>query len=535
MSAEKTPSSERLFIGLDASTQGLKATVVDADLRSVGDFAVNYDLDLPEFRTDGGVHKHPDGLTVSAPALMWVQALDLLLDRMQSAAFPFGRVVAISGSGQQHGSVWLTAAAGAALQGLAPARSLGAQLRDAFALADSPIWMDASTRAQCAQREDALGGAQRVAEITGSRAYERFTGNQIAKVHQQQPGVYAQTDRIALVSSFMASLLIGAHAPIDVSDGSGMNLLDIRRRAWNQAALDCTAPDLARRLGDPAPAHAVAGRIHARHAARYGFPADCRVIVFSGDNPCSLAGMRLQEPGDIAISLGTSDTVFGALSEPRPSAAEGHIFASPVDPAGYMAMIVRQNGSLTREHVRELAGCGSWQAFGECVARSPAGNGGRIGIYIRTPEITPTIHQTGLHRFGPDGRPVASFGPAEEARALFEGQMLALRVHCGGIGLEPRQILATGGASVDRALLRIMADVFGVPVFTGDQANSAALGAAYRAVHGWRCAEAGAFVSFAAVTQPAAPFRQAAAPDRAAHAVYTGMLERFAALESKLL
>jgi xylulokinase len=76
--------------------------------------------------------------------------------------------------------------------------------------------------------------------------------------------------------------------------------------------------------------------------------------------------------------------------------------------------------------------------------------------------------------------------------------------------------------------------VFGVPVFVGDQANSAALGAAYRAVHGWRCAEDGRFVSYAEVMKPAAPFRKAADPDAAAHAVYTGMLDRFAQVESKL-
>jgi xylulokinase len=41
---------------------------------------------------------------------------------------------------------------------------------------NSPIWMDSSTTPQCRRLEEAMGGPQRVAEITGSRAYERFTG-----------------------------------------------------------------------------------------------------------------------------------------------------------------------------------------------------------------------------------------------------------------------------------------------------------------------------------------------------------------------
>ena len=43
---------------------------------------------------------------------------------------------------------------------------------------DSPVWMDSSTSAECRKLEEAVGGAQRLADITGSRAYERFTGNQ---------------------------------------------------------------------------------------------------------------------------------------------------------------------------------------------------------------------------------------------------------------------------------------------------------------------------------------------------------------------
>ena len=41
--------------------------------------------------------------------------------------------------------------------------------------------------------------------------------------------------------------------------------------------------------------------------------------------------------------------MFGILAKPKPSASEGHIFVSPVDPRSYMAMICYKNGSLTRE------------------------------------------------------------------------------------------------------------------------------------------------------------------------------------------
>lgn len=524
----------RLFLGLDSSTQGLKAVAVDESLRIVCEAGVKFDSDLPAYGTSGGVHHGADRLTVTAPPLMWVEALDLLFARLQEARFPFGAVAAISASGQQHGSVFWKKGAAAKLAGLRPDRSLRDQLADAFSVSESPVWMDSSTTAECRAREAALGGAQAVADVTGSRAYERFTGNQIAKVARLQPAAYAETERIGLVSSFVASLLAGRYAPIDWSDGSGMNLLDIRRKAWDLKSLDLTAPGLAERLGAPAASHTVVGPIASALAARVGFAPDCLVIASTGDNPSSLAGLALRKPGDIAISLGTSDTVFGTLTEPRPSGREGHIFVNPVDPAGYMAMICYKNGSLTREAVRRDVKAATWDAYGELVGQTAPGNGGRIGFYIREPEITPPILKTGTFRFGPDGQPVAAFTPAQEARAVLEGQFLSMRLHGSAIGLRPASLLATGGASVDKAVLRILSDVFGVPVFTGDVSNSAGLGAAYRALHGWSCAVAGGWVPFAEVV-PAMPGAvKAMDPDLASHQVYTQMLPRYAELEKRV-
>ena len=524
-----------LFLGLDSSTQSLSAVAVDDELGIVHRASVNFDLDLPAFETEDGARRHDDGLTVTSPPIMWVAAMDLLLARLREAGFAFERVAAVSGSGQQHGSVYLRVGAREALRKLKPDTPLRVQFSDLFAVEDSPIWMDSSTSKQCAERESALGGAQATAELTGSRAYERFTGNQIAKIFQENRNGYLGSERIQLVSSFVGSLLCGDYIPIDAADGAGMNLMDIREKTWAPAALECTAPGLRDKLGPIVASHTIVGTIHPYFVNLYGFDPECKIVAFSGDNPCSLAGLRLQEPGDIAISLGTSDTVFASLAEPSPSESEGHIFANPVHPDEYMALVCYKNGSLTREDIRDRCAGGAWESFSAALERSAPGNEARIGFYIKEPEITPPILETGTHRFDANDNPADAFEPDSDVRAVVEGQFLSMRLHSSNIGIQPRTILVTGGASENTQIVQTLCDVFGVPVYKAEVPDTAALGAAYRARHGWMCKRDGRFQPFAGVMADAPPFEKAASPNPAAHGTYTDMIDRYADLERRVI
>ena len=521
-----------LFLGLDLSTQALKAIIIDAAGRTRFEMAVNFDRDLPGFKTTGGVHRHADGLTVTAPALMWVAALDMLFKRLKSQGKCLERIAAISGSGQQHGSVYLRRGTAAVLNALDPEKNLSAQLAKAFSVEDSPVWMDASTAKECRKRDAALGGPQAAARLTGSRSYERFTGNQIAKIAEKFPKKYAATEQIALVSSFLASLLIGSYAPIDTADGSGMNLMNIFTKKWDKRALDCTGGGLAEKLGPLVAAHKPVGRINKYFTARYGFSPATVIIAFSGDNPNSLAALGLDRPGAIAVSLGTSDTIFGALSNPNPSATEGHIFANPIDPKGYMALVCWKNGSLTREFIRDSYARGAWPVFNRLLTKSPPGNGGLLGFYFKEPEITPPVLKPGIHLFDKNNNKAAMFALEQHVRAVLESQFLSMRLHSGNIGLKPKMIIATGGASVNIAVLRIMADVFGRNVYTIEKQNSAALGAALRALHGWKCLRAGKFIPFKAAVTFAEKPELKARPDPTRRGIYTALLPRYRKLEN---
>ena len=386
----------KLFLGLDSSTQSLSAVVIDYDSRKVVyDKSLNFDHALPQYQTQNGVLPNPEPLVKHGPPLMWADALDLLFAGMKKDGVVLGNLLAISGSGQQHGSVYLNHRAADALAGLNPAKPLVENLAGIFSRKTSPIWMDSSTAAECAEIRQALGGIKATAQKTGSDAFERFTGPQIRKFYKTEPDACAQTASIALVSSFMASLLAGKIVPIDHGDGAGMNLMDIRKKIWHPDALKATAPDLDRKLPPLAEPWKVVGAVSPYFVKKFGVNPDAQALVWSGDNPCSVIGLGLIKAGRVAISLGTSDTFFGSMKKCHTDAhGEGHVFGSP---AGYyMTLICFKNGSLAREKIREQYGIGDWNEFGKQLASTPPGNRGGILLPWFEPEMVPRVNQPAL-------------------------------------------------------------------------------------------------------------------------------------------
>ena len=456
--------------------------------------SVNFDEAFPEYGTSAGMDVK-DGGIVTTPVRLWLRALDQLFGELQATGH-LASVAAISCSGQQHGSVYWSDQGLRALEKMEGASGFGDALPDeAFAVLDSPIWADSSTTAECRAIEAAVAnGAAGVADLTGSRAYERFTGAQMLAVATRFPDAWTTTSRVSLVSSFCASLLTGAFVPMDYSDASGTLLMDLKRRTWSPAILSCSplAPlDLGTKLGgEPIPSHQIVGTVSGLLQQRWGFSAECAVAASSGDNPCAIAGLGLSRAGDLALSLGTSDTLLGvAPAADATPATEGHVMAHPTDPFAVFGMLCYKNGGAAREGVRD-ARCGeTWGSFDASLRAGRPGNNGILGLHLPLEEITPVIprvgswHVDGADRFIPTG----DLSDAEAVRAVVEGRFLSMRARGGAIGLRnARRLLATGGASQSKEVLQVAADVFNAPVLQADSPDAAAVGAARRAAHAHR-------------------------------------------------
>ena len=179
-------------LGFDSSTQSISAVIIDVDSgKLVADLGVNFG-EFSAFNCPNGFLPQSDDLVKHADPLVWLAGLEELLRRLKAEGINLANVNSISGSGQQHGTVYLNQ------KFLTPAKwdfsvGLVEMIRPMLSRATSPIWMDSSTSAECAEITAAAGGRPYVQTTTGSPAIERFSGPQIRKFFKQDPPAYENT------------------------------------------------------------------------------------------------------------------------------------------------------------------------------------------------------------------------------------------------------------------------------------------------------------------------------------------------------
>lgn len=479
---------KNFFLGLDCSTQSMSALIIEEEISSQGaasskiiyEVSSNFEAEFPHYGIKSGVLPSPDNPKVQCtPPQLWVEALDSVFHKMKADKIDLSAIKCIGVSGQQHASVYLNSSMKGILANLKENLSLIEQLEDGYSRKVSPIWMDSSTTSECSEIAESLGGNSKVVTKTGSFCFERFTGPQIRKFYKEDPGGYDNTESIALVSSFIPSILAGKIVSIDPGDGAGMNLMNISQKKWDEDALEATAPNLKSKLSPVTASDSIVGTLCPYFINKFGLSSSCQVIPGTGDNPSSLIGLGLVAPGSIGISLGTSDTLFAYMSKPHTdSKGESHVFGSPAD--NYMVLSCYKNGSLAREKIKEKYNL-TWEQFGELLESSEPGNQGKVLLPYFDTEIIPKVTTPGVKRFDLDPA-----NTSDNVRALIEAQMTSMAMHSEWLGDVPKKIFVTGGASSNKQILQVMADVFNATVYKQSSTNAAGMGAALRAHHAWR-------------------------------------------------
>lgn len=461
-----------LVIGVDSSTQSTKVEARDlATGVVVATGAARHPATAPPLS-----EQHPDAWWAAL-----VDAMEQLGDHRRGA-------LAISVAGQQHGLVLLDAA--------------GEPVRPA------KLWND-TTSAPQAERLVAQIGAARWAAATGSVPVAAFTVTKLAWVAEHEPEVLARATRVMLPHDYLTWRLCGEHVT-DRGDASGTGWFDASTDDYLHdlfgAATGSTWDGALPTVLGPTE---VAGSITAAAAAALGLPEGVIVGPGSGDNMAAALGLGLRS-GDVAISLGTSGTVF-AVSATATRDATGTVAGFASASGSFLPLVCTLNATKVTDTVARWLGTDAQGLASLALATADEPGEPTLVPYFdgeRTPNL-PDATGSFLGLTNTTTREQLALAAHDGVLCgLLDGMDALTEV---GASLDGRVFLV-GGGSRSAAYRQRAADLTGAPVTIPGTDETVATGAAAQAAAVFDREEPGAIaVRWAlGVGEVAEPRRQAA-------------------------
>jgi xylulokinase len=466
-----------LFLGVDVSTTGSKALLVDAAGAVVASATSPHSLQTPR-----------PLWSEQQPHEWWQAASRSIRDALEQADAAGDTVAAVGLTGQMHGLVLLD--------------EEGEPLRPAI------LWNDQRTAAQCDEIR-ARVGAERLIQLTGNDALTGLTAPKVLWVREHEPEVYARVRHILLPKDYVRYRLSDTLA-MDKADGSGTLLFDLRQRTWSAemlAALDIPPAWLPPTFEGPE----TTATVGAAAAQLTGLAPGTPIVAGGGDQAAQAVGVGAVRPGVLALTLGTSGVVFattdGPLIEPH---GRLHAFCHAVPGQWHlMGVMLSAAGSLQwyRDTLAPHASFAELLAEAEAV---PAGSDGLLFLPYLSGERTP--YADPLARGAWVGLTLRHTR-AHLTRALLEGVAFGLAdcfelMRAVGLGAA-EQVRVSGGGARGELWLRILANVLATELVPVEASEGAAFGAALLAGVG-----AGAWPDVLAASQ-AIPLREPILPDPA--------------------
>ena len=436
-----------LFLGVDVSTTGVKALLVDARGTVIASATRAHPSSAPQPLWS---EQHPDD---------WREGATGAIRAALAAAGVNGASVAAVGlTGQMHGLV--------ALDGQ------GAVIRPAI------LWNDQRTGAECDEIRR-LVGRQRLIAISGNDALTGFTAPKILWMRHHEPRAYERIRHVLLPKDYLRYWLTGEYA-MDKADGSGTLLFDLARRDWSPellAALEIPPEWLPPTFEGPRATGVISGAAAEATGLRAGTP----VVAGGGDQAAQAVGVGAVSPGVLALTLGTSGVLFATTETPIID-PDGrlHAFCHAL-PDRWTLMGVMLSAAGSFQWLRDtLAPSESFDALVAEAATAPAGSDGLLFLPYLTGERTP--YPDPLARGAWIGL-TARHTRAHMIRATLEGVAFGLRdmlalMRASGLAV-PAQARVSGGGARSALWRAILASVLNIeldqPVVTEGAAYGAAL------------------------------------------------------------
>jgi xylulokinase len=436
----------QLLLGIDLSTTGAKALLIDRDGRVVSSATTPLNLSTP----------HPLW-SEQDPHEWWTAATNSIAQALAAANASGVDVAAVGLTGQMHGLVLLDDRAEV--------------LRPAI------LWNDQRCGAECDEIRARINRAELV-QITGNDALAGFTAPKILWVERHEPEIHRRIRHILLPKDYIRYKLTGTLA-MDKADGSGTMLFDLRKRTWSSQIVDALniSPDW---LPQTFEGHEITGEVTRDAAASTGLRPGIPVVAGGGDQSAQAVGTGVVRPGTIAVTLGTSGVVFAATESPLIE-PEGrlHAFCHAVV-GGWHLMGVMLSAAGSLQWYRDKLACG--RSFADLVdeaAGVPAGSEGLIFLPYLSGERTP--HPDPLARGAWIGLTMRH-GQAHLTRSILEGVAFGIKdMFClmrdAGLGAI-EEVRVSGGGAKSLLWRQILADTLDAELVSVSTTEGAAFGAA---------------------------------------------------------
>ena len=447
--------ADKVLLGIDIGTSGSKALLVDPD----GNVLASATGDYPMFT--------PRPLWAEQnPQDWWAATVTAVRGVLQSAGVRPEQVAGVGLTGQMHGLVLLD--------------NRGEVLRPCI------MWNDQRTGAQCEAITEKIG-PQGLLQLIANPVLPGFTAPKIVWVREHEPDVYSRIAHVLLPKDYIRYRLTGALAT-EVSDASGTALLNVEGRGWSEemlAALDIPAGWIPECHESTVPTAAISAQAASETGLKVGTP----VVGGGGDQAAQAVGSGIIEQGTISVTLGTSGVVFAAtdrfLLEPE---GRLHAFCHAV-PGQWHLMGVMLSAAGSLRWYRDVLGQSEllkastegkdvYDVLCQQAASAPAGSEGLIFLPYLSGERTPYPD--------PDARGVffgltLRHGREHMVRAVLEGVTYGLRDSLElmrDMGVEIKQVRASGGGAKSALWRQILADVFNSEIVLTNVPEGAAFGAA---------------------------------------------------------
>jgi xylulokinase len=451
-----------ILLGIDIGTSGTKTLAIDHRGETLASATETYPCSAPEPLWS---EQNPDD--------WWRAVVKTVRAVMAKARLKASEVKAIGLSGQMHGSVFLD--------------------KNDRVIRPAILWNDQRTAAECAEIERAVGGRSKLIELVANPAMTGFTAPKILWLRNHEPKNFEKTRKVLLPKDEIRRRLTGEYAT-EVSDASGMLLLDVANRRWSKKLLSALDLDLDL-LATCYESEDVTGKLTAEAAKLLGLSTDCVVVGGAGDCAAGAVGNGIVARGVLSTSIGTSGVVF-VHSDKLKIDPQGrvHTFCHAVRGRWHMMGVTLAAGGSLQWFRNELCKTDAaaarrakteiYELLGAEAAAVAPGSEGLFFLPYLSGERTPHAD--------PDARGcfiglTLAHGRGHLVRAIMEGVAYSLRDSLEifeGLDVPIRQIRAGGGGARSPLWRQIQADVFNRNVVTINSEEGAAYGVALLAAVG---------------------------------------------------